>query len=143
MGVLFALCFLPCFVARVLLAASREGARLRAPERRCAADVTTTAPHLPAGRAEPVVYCFSSPAFRHSYRKLFYSLTLRARRRTQRPRAGTSGAQTPEDRHALPVSGRLPRAETGWEVRIRLYTLPCGHRDSLQPMEPHGAATQN
>ncbi|KAI4582628.1 hypothetical protein MJG53_009179 [Ovis ammon polii x Ovis aries] len=79
-GVLFALCFLPCFVARVLLAASR-GARacgLRSAAVH-AADVTGSLTYL-QGVLNPVVYCFSSPAFRHSYRKLFYSLTLRARR---------------------------------------------------------------
>lgn len=79
-GVLFALCFLPCFVARVLLAASR-GARscglLTAAVH--AADVTGSLTYM-QGVLNPVVYCFSSPAFRHSYRKLFYTLTLRARR---------------------------------------------------------------
>ena len=71
--VLFALCFLPCFVARVLLAAARAcGFRSTAVH---VADVTGSLTYL-QGVLNPVVYCFSSPAFRHSYRKLFYTLTL-------------------------------------------------------------------
>lgn len=87
--------FCPASVARVLLAALPGRRRACGPrERRGPRGRRDRQPHLPAGRAEPrAVYCFSSPAFRHSYRKLFYSLTLRARRPhdAEAPRAGTLG----------------------------------------------------
>lgn len=82
--VLFALCFLPGFLARVLLAALRGTAGCRGCRALAhASDVTGGLAGLQSV-LNPVVYCFSSPAFRHSYRKVF--LTLRGREQeTQAP----------------------------------------------------------
>ncbi|XP_036918049.1 12-(S)-hydroxy-5,8,10,14-eicosatetraenoic acid receptor [Sturnira hondurensis] len=75
--VLFALCFLPSFLAQVLLAAFRGTDS-------CGVWTALVRTSHVAGSLtglqsvlNPVVYCFSSPAFRHSYRKVF--LTLRGR----------------------------------------------------------------
>lgn len=77
--VLFALCFLPSFLAQVLLAAFRGADSCRV----WAALVHTS--HVASSLTglqsvlNPVVYCFSSPAFRHSYRKVFFTLRGRGR----------------------------------------------------------------
>uniref|UniRef100_A0A8C4FFC0 G protein-coupled receptor 31 n=1 Tax=Catagonus wagneri TaxID=51154 RepID=A0A8C4FFC0_9CETA len=87
--VLFALCFLPSLLARALLAAFRGTQRcgvLRALVP--AADLTDSLTYL-QGALNPAVYCFSNPAFRRSYRRLFYTLTLRGRGRE----AGAPGGE--------------------------------------------------
>lgn len=71
---LFALCFLPSFLAQVstaILLGTDSCAVQRALVH--AADVTSSLTGLQSV-LNPVVYCFSSPAFRHSYRKVFYTL---------------------------------------------------------------------
>ncbi|KAK2491390.1 hypothetical protein MC885_018638 [Smutsia gigantea] len=76
---LFALCFLPSFLARVFMAAFRGAGSCRL----LGAVVHTT--DLASSLASlqcvlnPVVYCFSNPAFRHSYRKVFNTLGGRGR----------------------------------------------------------------
>ncbi|KAM5327094.1 12-(S)-hydroxy-5,8,10,14-eicosatetraenoic acid receptor [Glossophaga mutica] len=83
---LFALCFLPSFLAQVLLAVFRGADSCRV----WTALVRTS--HVASGLTglqsvlNPVVYCFSSPAFRHSYRKVFF--TLRARGQEAQEPAG-------------------------------------------------------
>lgn len=75
---LFALCFLPSFLAQSLMAIFRgtDSCRvLRAMVH--TADVTSSLTGL-QNVLNPVVYCLSNPAFRHSYRKVFS--TLRGRR---------------------------------------------------------------
>lgn len=72
--VLFALCFLPSFVAQVLLAASRGSGSCGV--RRALAhtsDVTSSLAGLQSV-LNPGVYCFSNPTFRHSYRKVLFTL---------------------------------------------------------------------
>ncbi|XP_059555560.1 12-(S)-hydroxy-5,8,10,14-eicosatetraenoic acid receptor [Myotis daubentonii] len=72
--VLFALCFLPSFLAHAALAVCRGAGGCGA--RRAlvlAADVASSLTGLQSV-LNPVVYCFSNPAFRHSYRKVFLSL---------------------------------------------------------------------
>ncbi|XP_020941707.1 12-(S)-hydroxy-5,8,10,14-eicosatetraenoic acid receptor [Sus scrofa] len=79
--VLFALCFLPSFLARTLLAAFRGAQRCGALRALVpAGDLTDSLTYL-QGALNPAVYCFSNPAFRRSYRKLFYTLTRPLRRR--------------------------------------------------------------
>ena len=79
--VLFALCFLPSFLARTLLAAFRGAQRCGALRTLVpAGDLTDSLTYL-QGALNPAVYCFSNPAFRRSYRKLFYTLTRPLRRR--------------------------------------------------------------
>ncbi|XP_036982133.2 12-(S)-hydroxy-5,8,10,14-eicosatetraenoic acid receptor [Artibeus jamaicensis] len=75
--VLFALCFLPSFLAQVLLAAFRGTDSCGVWT--ALVHTSRTASSLTGLQSvlNPVVYCFSSPAFRHSYRKVF--LTLRGR----------------------------------------------------------------
>ncbi|XP_019567951.2 12-(S)-hydroxy-5,8,10,14-eicosatetraenoic acid receptor [Rhinolophus sinicus] len=93
--VLFALCFLPSFLAQSLMAIVRgvHSCRvLRALEH--TADVTSSLTSLQSV-LNPVVYCFSNPAFRHSYRKVFS--TLRGQGRTPRLGAATSDTPTPEE----------------------------------------------
>ncbi|KAF3831270.1 12-(S)-hydroxy-5,8,10,14-eicosatetraenoic acid receptor [Mirounga angustirostris] len=77
--VLFAVCFLPSFLARILVAAFRRvggcgflGAMVHV------CDVTNGLTYLQSV-LNPVVYCFSSPAFRYSYRKVFNTLRGRGR----------------------------------------------------------------
>lgn len=72
--VLFALCFLPSFAAQSLMAILRgtDSCRvLRAMVH--AADVTGSLAGL-QNVLNPVVYCLSNPAFRHSYRQVFSTL---------------------------------------------------------------------
>ncbi|XP_070459427.1 12-(S)-hydroxy-5,8,10,14-eicosatetraenoic acid receptor [Equus przewalskii] len=72
--VLFALCFLPSFVARILLTIFRRSDSCRV--RRALehlSDVTSSLTYLQSV-LNPVVYCFSNPTFRLSYRKVFYTL---------------------------------------------------------------------
>ncbi|KAM5282313.1 12-(S)-hydroxy-5,8,10,14-eicosatetraenoic acid receptor [Hipposideros larvatus] len=72
--VLFALCFLPSFLAQSLMAIFRgtDSCRLlRAMVH--TADVAGSLAGL-QNVLNPVVYCLSSPAFRHSYRKVFSTL---------------------------------------------------------------------
>ncbi|KAJ8791526.1 hypothetical protein J1605_020622 [Eschrichtius robustus] len=79
-GVLFTLCFLPSFLARILLATFRGALSCEVLSSMVhAADVTGSLTYL-QGVLNPVVYCFSNPTFRRSYRKLFYTLTLRGRK---------------------------------------------------------------
>ncbi|KAI5938432.1 12-(S)-hydroxy-5,8,10,14-eicosatetraenoic acid receptor [Manis javanica] len=77
--VLFALCFLPSFLARVFVAAFRGVGSCRV----LGAMVHTSdlAGSLASLQSvlNPVVYCFSNPAFRHSYRKVFNTLRGRGR----------------------------------------------------------------
>lgn len=82
--VLFALCFLPSFLAHVLQAAFRGTDSCRVCRALVhASDVTGSLTGLQSV-LNPMVYCFSSPTFRHSYRKVF--LTLRGREQeTQAP----------------------------------------------------------
>ncbi|XP_003933842.1 12-(S)-hydroxy-5,8,10,14-eicosatetraenoic acid receptor [Saimiri boliviensis] len=72
--VLFALCFLPCFLARVLMHTFQN---LRSFQALCAVahtwDVTGSLTYLQSA-LNPVVYCFSSPTFRRSYRRVFHTL---------------------------------------------------------------------
>ncbi|XP_057596331.1 12-(S)-hydroxy-5,8,10,14-eicosatetraenoic acid receptor [Hippopotamus amphibius kiboko] len=78
--VLFTLCFLPSFLARVLLAIFQRTHTCGVLSAMVhAADVTGSLTYL-QGVLNPVVYCFSNPTFRRSYRKLFYTLTLRGRK---------------------------------------------------------------
>lgn len=77
--VLFAACFLPSFLARVLVAVFRGAGDCRAlgvmgP----VSDVSTGLANLQSV-LNPVVYCFSNPAFRHSYRRVFNTLRGRGR----------------------------------------------------------------
>ncbi|XP_006882894.1 PREDICTED: 12-(S)-hydroxy-5,8,10,14-eicosatetraenoic acid receptor [Elephantulus edwardii] len=81
--VLFALCFLPSFLVRVLAdvyRGSQSCAVLRAVEH--ASDVAGGLTYLNSV-LNPVVYCFSNPTFRVSYRRAFN--TLRGRRRGPEP----------------------------------------------------------
>ncbi|ELK09977.1 12-(S)-hydroxy-5,8,10,14-eicosatetraenoic acid receptor [Pteropus alecto] len=73
-AVLFALCFLPNFLAQVSMAVflGTDSCRVQRALAH-AADVTSSLTGLQSV-LNPVVYCFSSPAFRHSYRKVFYTL---------------------------------------------------------------------
>ncbi|XP_054451008.1 12-(S)-hydroxy-5,8,10,14-eicosatetraenoic acid receptor [Pteronotus mesoamericanus] len=72
--VLFALCFLPSFLAQALQAVFRGTASCRV--RRALGHASDVASSLTGLQSvlNPVVYCFSSPAFRHSYRKVFFTL---------------------------------------------------------------------
>ncbi|XP_004440611.1 PREDICTED: 12-(S)-hydroxy-5,8,10,14-eicosatetraenoic acid receptor [Ceratotherium simum simum] len=72
--VLFALCFLPSFLARIFLAIFRGSDSCRVLRALVhSSDVTSSLTYLQSV-LNPVVYCFSNPAFRHSYRKFFYTL---------------------------------------------------------------------
>ncbi|KAF6113983.1 G protein-coupled receptor 31 [Phyllostomus discolor] len=75
--VLFALCFLPSFLAQVLLAAFRGADSCEVWTALVHASQVASSLTGLQSVLNPVVYCFSSPAFRHSYRKVF--LTLRGR----------------------------------------------------------------
>ncbi|XP_022376672.1 LOW QUALITY PROTEIN: 12-(S)-hydroxy-5,8,10,14-eicosatetraenoic acid receptor-like [Enhydra lutris kenyoni] len=77
--VLFALCFLPSFLARVLVAVFRGtggcgvlGAMVHV------SDVANGLSYLQSV-LNPVLYCFSNPVFRCSYRKVFNTLRGRGR----------------------------------------------------------------
>ncbi|XP_008067056.1 12-(S)-hydroxy-5,8,10,14-eicosatetraenoic acid receptor [Carlito syrichta] len=81
--VLFALCFLPGFLARALthvLWGLGSCGSLRVMMH--ALDITGSLAYL-HGVLDPVVYCFSNPTFRHSYRKVLS--TLRGRRKAAEP----------------------------------------------------------
>ncbi|XP_058591882.1 12-(S)-hydroxy-5,8,10,14-eicosatetraenoic acid receptor [Neofelis nebulosa] len=77
--VLFAACFLPSFLARVLVAVSRGvgGCRVLGAMVHVS-DVTNGLTYLQSG-LNPAVYCFSNPAFRRSYRRVFNTLRGRGR----------------------------------------------------------------
>ncbi|XP_017363775.1 12-(S)-hydroxy-5,8,10,14-eicosatetraenoic acid receptor [Cebus imitator] len=81
--VLFALCFLPCFLARVLMHTFQNLGSFQA---LCAVahtwDVMGNLTYLQSA-LNPVVYCFSSPTFRRSYRRVFH--TLRGRGKATEP----------------------------------------------------------
>ncbi|KAM7135246.1 12-(S)-hydroxy-5,8,10,14-eicosatetraenoic acid receptor [Molossus nigricans] len=82
--VLFTLCFLPGFLAQVLLAVFRGTDSCRACRALVlASDVTSSLAGLQSV-LNPVVYCFSNATFRHSYRKVFLSLRGRGQE-TQAP----------------------------------------------------------
>ncbi|XP_008006006.1 12-(S)-hydroxy-5,8,10,14-eicosatetraenoic acid receptor [Chlorocebus sabaeus] len=72
--VLFTLCFLPCFLTRVLMHIFQNLGSFRA---LCAvahtSEVTGSLTYLHSV-LNPVVYCFSSPTFRSSYRRVFHTL---------------------------------------------------------------------
>ncbi|XP_014411714.2 12-(S)-hydroxy-5,8,10,14-eicosatetraenoic acid receptor [Camelus ferus] len=89
--VLFALCFLPSFLARVLLAAARRGRSCGALSAAVhASDVAGSLTYL-QGALNPVVHCFSSPAFRRSYRRVLYTLRGRG------PEAEARGCEPRDD----------------------------------------------
>ncbi|XP_042841302.1 12-(S)-hydroxy-5,8,10,14-eicosatetraenoic acid receptor [Panthera tigris] len=77
--VLFAACFLPSFLARVLVAVSRGvgGCRVLGAMVHVS-DVTNGLTYLQSV-LNPAVYCFSHPAFRRSYRRVFNTLRGRGR----------------------------------------------------------------
>ncbi|KAL4839008.1 hypothetical protein H8958_006443 [Nasalis larvatus] len=73
-AVLFTLCFLPCFLSRVLMHIFQNLGSCGA---LCAvahtSEVTGSLTYLHSV-LNPVVYCFSSPTFRSSYRRVFHTL---------------------------------------------------------------------
>lgn len=77
--VLFAVCFLPSFLARILMAIFQGagGCRALGPMVHVS-DVASSLTYLQSV-LNPVLYCFSNPAFRHSYRKVFNTLRGRGR----------------------------------------------------------------
>lgn len=77
--VLFAVCFLPSFLARVLVAVVRGAGGCRVLGVMVhVSDVANGLTYLQSV-LNPVVYCFSNPAFRASYRKVFNTLRGRGR----------------------------------------------------------------
>ncbi|XP_068926669.1 12-(S)-hydroxy-5,8,10,14-eicosatetraenoic acid receptor [Petaurus breviceps papuanus] len=81
--VLFAICFLPNFLARILatiLQRSESCHTLQVMVHTC--DVTNSLTYLNSV-LNPVVYCFSNPVFRYSYRKAFN--TIRGRKKESQP----------------------------------------------------------
>ncbi|XP_008686686.2 12-(S)-hydroxy-5,8,10,14-eicosatetraenoic acid receptor [Ursus maritimus] len=77
--VLFAVCFLPSFLARVLVAIVRGAGGCRVLGVMVhVSDVANGLTYLQSV-LNPVVYCFSNPAFRASYRKVFNTLRGRGR----------------------------------------------------------------
>ncbi|XP_039113069.1 12-(S)-hydroxy-5,8,10,14-eicosatetraenoic acid receptor [Hyaena hyaena] len=77
--VLFAACFLPSLLARVLVAVFRAAGGCRALGVMVhVSDVSNSLAYLQSV-LNPAVYCFSNPAFRHSYRKVFNTLRGRGR----------------------------------------------------------------
>ncbi|XP_029800760.1 12-(S)-hydroxy-5,8,10,14-eicosatetraenoic acid receptor [Suricata suricatta] len=77
--VLFAVCFLPSFLARVLVAVLRGAGGCRALGVMVHVSEVSNGLTYLQSVLNPAVYCFSNPAFRHSYRKVLN--TLRGRRR--------------------------------------------------------------
>ncbi|XP_044532366.1 12-(S)-hydroxy-5,8,10,14-eicosatetraenoic acid receptor [Gracilinanus agilis] len=81
--VFFGICFLPNFLARTLMAifqTSENCQVLQVMVHTC--DITNSLTYLNSV-LNPVVYCFSNPVFRYSYRKVFS--TLRGRQRELQP----------------------------------------------------------
>ncbi|XP_006871253.1 PREDICTED: 12-(S)-hydroxy-5,8,10,14-eicosatetraenoic acid receptor [Chrysochloris asiatica] len=81
--VLFGLCFSPSFVARILMDVFRrsESCRMRRMVENTL-DVASSLSYLNSV-LNPIIYCFSNPTFRYSYKKVFN--TLRGRRQEVEP----------------------------------------------------------
>ncbi|XP_036624359.1 12-(S)-hydroxy-5,8,10,14-eicosatetraenoic acid receptor [Trichosurus vulpecula] len=81
--VLFGVCFLPSFLTRILMAILQRSESCRTLQVMVhACDVTNSLTYLNSV-LNPVVYCFSNPVFRYSYRKAFN--TIRGRRKESQP----------------------------------------------------------
>ncbi|XP_043856587.1 12-(S)-hydroxy-5,8,10,14-eicosatetraenoic acid receptor [Dromiciops gliroides] len=81
--VLFGICFLPSFLSRILitiLQRSESCRTLQVMVHIC--DVTNSLTYLNSV-LNPMVYCFSNPVFRYSFRKVFH--TIRGRRKESQP----------------------------------------------------------
>ncbi|XP_020826072.2 LOW QUALITY PROTEIN: 12-(S)-hydroxy-5,8,10,14-eicosatetraenoic acid receptor [Phascolarctos cinereus] len=81
--VLFGICFLPSFLARIFMTTlqrSKSCRTLQVMVHTC--DVTNSFTYLNSV-LNPVVYCFSNPVFRYSYRKVF--TTIRGERKELQP----------------------------------------------------------
>ncbi|XP_074044137.1 12-(S)-hydroxy-5,8,10,14-eicosatetraenoic acid receptor [Macrotis lagotis] len=81
--ILFGICFLPSFLARlvmIILQKSESCQTLQGIFHTC--DVTNSLTYFNSV-LNPIVYCFSNPVFRYSYRKVFN--TIRGRRKDSQP----------------------------------------------------------
>uniref|UniRef100_F7EI33 G protein-coupled receptor 31 n=1 Tax=Monodelphis domestica TaxID=13616 RepID=F7EI33_MONDO len=81
--VFFGICFLPSFLARILMAIFQRSEScwiLQVMVHTC--DITNCFTYLNSV-LNPIVYCFSNPVFRYSYRKVFS--TLRGRQKESQP----------------------------------------------------------
>ncbi|XP_072499976.1 12-(S)-hydroxy-5,8,10,14-eicosatetraenoic acid receptor [Notamacropus eugenii] len=81
--VLFGVCFLPSFLARILMTILQRSENCHTLQVMVHVyDVTNSLTYLNSV-LNPVVYCFSNPVFRYSYRKAFNS--IRGRRKESQP----------------------------------------------------------
>ncbi|XP_004702139.1 12-(S)-hydroxy-5,8,10,14-eicosatetraenoic acid receptor [Echinops telfairi] len=84
--VLFALCFLPSCMARVVMNVTRGTQSCRVLRGvQYSLDVTNSLTYLNSV-LNPLVYCFSNPTFRYSYRKAFNTLRGLRQRQVTEPR---------------------------------------------------------
>ncbi|XP_037673381.1 12-(S)-hydroxy-5,8,10,14-eicosatetraenoic acid receptor [Choloepus didactylus] len=83
--VLFGVCFLPSFLARIFMDIFGRSASCRVLKAMVqASDVTGSLTYLNSV-LNPLVYCFSNPTFRYSYRRVFS--TFRGRRKEAEPQS--------------------------------------------------------